>query len=167
MATGVRSPAPGRKLRVGSVGGRRPAGFVSQIGAMLWRSVRADVWPGLRQVMGPPAATYLPRVGGSLLWQLVRVDARLTLGRRLRFAVVVVISQMLLVALAVAWLVHMILIAVNGAVFFVEQSPLILWTEIAASVLIIVFGCWVLAIQMARLGERRRGDDRRSGERRG
>jgi hypothetical protein len=39
--------------------------------------------------------------------------------RRLRFAVILVISHMLLVALGVVWLLHMVIIAVNGSIYFV------------------------------------------------
>ncbi len=78
--------------------------------------------------------------------------------RRLRFAIIVIISQLLLVALAIAWVVHMSLIAVNGAIYFVEANPLILWAEIAATALITLFATAVFTLQIYRLGERRRGD---------
>ena len=78
--------------------------------------------------------------------------------RRLSFAIVVLISQLLLISLAVAWLVHMVLIVMNGSVSFVENNPLILWGEITAIVLITVFAVGVLVLQIIRLGERRRGD---------
>ena len=87
------------------------------------------------------------------------------LRRRLRFAVVVVISQLLLIALAVAWLIFMIIIAVNGSVYFVERSPLVRWLEVAAAVLIILFAIGVFITQLKRLRERRRDDDRRGGGR--
>lgn len=78
--------------------------------------------------------------------------------RRLRFAVVVLISQVLLIAVTVAWLIHMTIIAVNGSVSFVERNPYILWGELIATVLITVFAIYVLALQIKRLGERRRVD---------
>ena len=85
--------------------------------------------------------------------------------RRLRFALIVLISQLLLIALALAWAVHMALIAANGAVYFVEDNRTVLWTEIAATVVIGLFGTVVFAMQLRRLGERR-SSDRRSEDRR-
>jgi ABC-type nickel/cobalt efflux system permease component RcnA len=88
--------------------------------------------------------------------------------RRLRLAVIILVSQMLLIALAISWLVHMFLIATNGSVYFVEDNHFVLFAEIAASVLITLFGLWVLALQIQRLGERRasdRRDDAPSGSR--
>jgi uncharacterized BrkB/YihY/UPF0761 family membrane protein len=87
-------------------------------------------------------------------------DKRPSMRRRLRFATVVLINQMLLVALAIAWLIHMIIIAVNGSVYFIENNPFILWGEIVASLLIILSAIYVLVLQIRRLDERRRGDDR-------
>ena len=78
--------------------------------------------------------------------------------RRLKFTTIVLVSQMLLIALAIAWLVHMIVIAVYGAVYFIEREPLILWIEISASALITFFAVFVLTIQIRRLSERRRSD---------
>ncbi len=73
------------------------------------------------------------------------------------------ISQLLLVALAVAWAVHMILIAANGSVLFVERNSFVLWVEISLTILISLFGLVVFAMQLRRLGERRNGDGRRTG----
>jgi len=87
-------------------------------------------------------------------------------GRRLKFTITVLASQLLLIALALAWAIHMTLIAANGAVYFVETNRAILWIEIAASVLISLFGTAVFAIQVYRLGERRGSDNTRD-ERRG
>jgi ABC-type nickel/cobalt efflux system permease component RcnA len=80
------------------------------------------------------------------------------MGRRLRLAIIVVVSQMLLIALAIAWLVHMVIIAINGSAYFVENNRLVLFAEIGVSVLITIFGLWVLVLQMERLGERRAAD---------
>ena len=82
--------------------------------------------------------------------------------RRLRLAVIILISQMLLIALAISWLVHMTLIAIYGSVYFIEDNRFILYSEIAGSVLITIFGISVLALQLQRLGERR-ASDRRAG----
>jgi hypothetical protein len=52
----------------------------------------------------------------------------------------------------------MVIIAVSGSVYFVENNPLILWAEIIISVLITVFALLVLVMQIQRLGERRSGE---------
>jgi membrane protein implicated in regulation of membrane protease activity len=85
-------------------------------------------------------------------------------GRRVAFAIVVLAAQLLLIALAIAWCVHMVLIAKYGQIFFVEENPMVLYGEIAATVVIILFGLVVFALQCKRLGERRRGDDRERGK---
>jgi membrane protein implicated in regulation of membrane protease activity len=82
--------------------------------------------------------------------------------RRLKFTTVVLVSQMLLIALAIAWLIHMIVIAAYGAVYFIERDPLILWIEISASLVITLFAIFVLTMQIRRLSERRRNDRDRS-----
>ena len=72
--------------------------------------------------------------------------------RRLKATSYVLVSQALLIALAIAWLIHMIIIAVNGSVFFVENNGFILWTEISTSVIITIFAVWGGA---GRLGQAR------------
>jgi membrane protein implicated in regulation of membrane protease activity len=79
-------------------------------------------------------------------------------GRRLKFAILVLVSQLLLIGLAVAWVIHMILIAVNGAVYFVEAAPLVLWAEILATAMISLFAVVVFIVQVRRLSERRKTD---------
>jgi uncharacterized BrkB/YihY/UPF0761 family membrane protein len=86
----------------------------------------------------------------------------LSMRRRLKFTTVVLVSQMLLIALAIAWLIHMIVIAAYGAVYFIERDPLILWIEISASLVITLFAIFVLTMQIRRLSERRRNDRDRS-----
>jgi ABC-type nickel/cobalt efflux system permease component RcnA len=81
------------------------------------------------------------------------------LQRRLFLSIATVISQILLIALAVAWFVHMVLIELYGSVYFVERVPAILWTEIVSTILIVIFAFFVLVLQIKRLGERR-GNDR-------
>jgi membrane protein implicated in regulation of membrane protease activity len=81
--------------------------------------------------------------------------------RRLRSALAVLSAQMLLIALAIAWLIQMILIAINGSVYFIEGNSAILWSEIVVSLLITIFAIYVLIRQIQRLGERRRGDKQR------
>jgi membrane protein YdbS with pleckstrin-like domain len=83
---------------------------------------------------------------------------RAAMQRRLRFSLLILVSQILLVALAISWLVHMGIIAGSGSVYFVENNPLILWAEISISVLITVFAVTILVMQIQRLGERRRAD---------
>ena len=79
--------------------------------------------------------------------------------RRLKFTLLVIVSQMLLVALAIVWLIHMFLIALDGSLYFTANNPYILWAEISAAVLIIILAITILIIQLQRLGERR-GTDR-------
>jgi ABC-type nickel/cobalt efflux system permease component RcnA len=78
--------------------------------------------------------------------------------RRLKFTTIVLVSQMLLIALAIAWLVHMVVIAIYGSVYFIERDSLVLWIEIIASIIITLFAVFVLTLQIRRLGERRRND---------
>lgn len=84
-------------------------------------------------------------------------------GRRVRFAIVVLASQLLLIAMATAWIIHMVLIAKNGHVYFVEENPVVLYGEIAATVVITLFAIVVFVIQYKRLRERRKGDDMKEG----
>jgi hypothetical protein len=79
-------------------------------------------------------------------------------GRRVRFALVVIGSHILLIALAVAWLIQMIVIARNGSVKFVEYNQTILIVEIVFIALISIFGISILFMQIKRLGEKRSVD---------
>jgi ABC-type nickel/cobalt efflux system permease component RcnA len=88
-------------------------------------------------------------------------DKQSPMQRRLRFSLLIVISQILLIALAISWLVHMATIAISGSVYFVENNPLILWSEIIVSVLITLFAIFILVRQIQKLGERRTNDRRR------
>jgi uncharacterized BrkB/YihY/UPF0761 family membrane protein len=81
--------------------------------------------------------------------------------RRIRFALIVLVSQLLLIALALAWAVHMVIIAVRGSVYFVEDNLFILWLEISVTILICIFGVVVFIMQLHRLNERRRSDETR------
>ncbi len=74
---------------------------------------------------------------------------------------VVLAAQVLLLALSVAWVVQLVLIAVNGQICFEEGNPAILYVEIAAVALIGLFALVVFAIQYRRLGEKRAGEERR------
>jgi membrane protein implicated in regulation of membrane protease activity len=93
----------------------------------------------------------------------------LLFGRRVRFALFILASQILLITLAITWIVQMMVIAINGSVIFVELNKAILLSEIILSILICLFAIVVFTIQVRRLRERRRNDDqepRASGERR-
>jgi len=82
--------------------------------------------------------------------------------RRLRFSTLVITTQVLLAALAIAWLIHMVIIALTGSIYFVENNPFILWAEIGLSILITLFAIFVLVVQLQRLGERRSSDRNQS-----
>jgi hypothetical protein len=79
-------------------------------------------------------------------------------GRRFAFAAVVLTSQLLLIALAVVASVQMTMIARHGEVRVVEGNLMLLYGEIGASVLIVVFAAAVFGLQLKRLFEKRRGD---------
>jgi uncharacterized BrkB/YihY/UPF0761 family membrane protein len=79
--------------------------------------------------------------------------------RRVKFAIAVLVAQLLLIATAIAWCVHMVLIAKYGELRFVEENPVILYGEIVASAVIAVFATVVFILQWKRLGEKRRTDD--------
>jgi len=81
-------------------------------------------------------------------------------GRRVRFAIAVLAAQLLLIATAIAWCLHLVIIAKYGEIRFMEANPVILYGEIAATVLIILFAIIVFALQWQRLGEKRRADDK-------
>jgi hypothetical protein len=80
--------------------------------------------------------------------------------RRIRFALVVLIRQVLLIALASGWLVHMGIIAAKGGVSCIENNATVLWREIIVVVLLIEFGIDIFCLQGHRLNERR-CDDRK------
>ena len=81
-------------------------------------------------------------------------------GRRIRFAIIILASQLLLISLAIVMLVQMIFIARNGVVQFVENNPVILMAEIFLTIFITLFGIFVFIIQLMRLGEKRDSDSR-------
>lgn len=84
-------------------------------------------------------------------------------GRRVTFTILVLVSQLLLIAMAIAWCIHMVLIAKYGEIYFIEANSVVLYGEIAATVLITLFAVTVFALQCKRLRERRKGDDREKG----
>ena len=86
-------------------------------------------------------------------------------GRRLRFGIVVLAAQLLLVAMAVAWCVQLTLIAVRGQICFTETNATILYGEIALVALIALFAIAVFALQYRRLNEKRASDGRQDDRR--
>jgi ABC-type multidrug transport system permease subunit len=84
----------------------------------------------------------------------------LLFGRRVRFALIILASQILLIALAVVMLIQMILISLNGVIQFAENNKTILTIEIILTALITFFGIFVFLIQLRRLGENRSSDRR-------
>lgn len=80
------------------------------------------------------------------------------LRRRLRFSILVVVSQVLLIALAIFYGVHLIMIAQNGGVFAIEQNAWVLYGEIVATVVICFFAVFVVVMEIRRMGLRRQGE---------
>jgi len=76
-------------------------------------------------------------------------------GRRVRFAIAVLAAQLLLIATAVAWCLHMVIIARYGEIHFVEANRVILYGEIVATAVITLFAIIVFALQWKRLSEKR------------
>jgi len=68
-------------------------------------------------------------------------------------------------ALAIACCVQMFLVAQNGEVRFVEENSVLLYVEIGACVLILLFAITVFVLQLRRLGEKRRDDGRQTDSR--
>ena len=87
--------------------------------------------------------------------------------RRLRFATLSMLNQILLIALAIAWIVHITIIAVYDAVYFEENNPAILWAEISTLAVILIFSIYIFILQIKRFGERREdtGERRRASDR--
>jgi hypothetical protein len=79
-------------------------------------------------------------------------------GRRVTFALFVLASQLLLIAVASAWFLQMLLIARDGEIRFVEANHAILYMEIALCALIIIFAVVIFILQFKRLSEKRRSD---------
>ena len=71
--------------------------------------------------------------------------------KRMNSVILVLASQLLLLAMAVAWCVHMVLIAKHGKIFFAEPNPVILYGEIAVTALIALFAITIFVSQWKRL----------------
>jgi len=87
------------------------------------------------------------------------VHIKPSMRRRLRFATLSMVNQILLIALAVAWIVHIALIGKYGAVYFKENNPVVLWVEIITLIVILSFSIYIFILQVRRFGERRRDSD--------
>jgi hypothetical protein len=85
-------------------------------------------------------------------------EQKLTMRRRLKSTALVLVSQMLLIALAITWLFQMIIIAVDRSIYVIENNNLILYTEIITTIVVIIYATFILVTQIKRLGERRRSD---------
>ena len=59
------------------------------------------------------------------------VHIKPSMRRRLRFATLSMLNQILLIALAISWIVHISIIAVYDAVYFEENNPPYLPYEIS------------------------------------
>ena len=79
-------------------------------------------------------------------------------GRRLTFAILVLASQLLLIALAICWCFHLLLIAKYGHVYSIERSGPVLYAEITTILLIILFAITVFVFQCRRLREKRQDE---------
>jgi membrane protein YdbS with pleckstrin-like domain len=99
------------------------------------------------------------------LKRLNNMHIKPTMRRRLRFATLSMINQILLIALAIAWIVHIAIIGKYSAVYFEEGNPIVLWAEIITLVLITTFSIYIFVLQVRRFGERRRDSDMREGDR--
>jgi spore maturation protein SpmA len=62
--------------------------------------------------------------------------------------------------MSIAWCVQLTVIAVRGEICFAETNAVILYGEIAATVLVIVFAVVVFVLQYRRLTEKRTSDSR-------
>lgn len=93
------------------------------------------------------------------LKRLNSIHIRPSMHRRLRFATLSMINQILLIALAIAWIVHISIIGVYGTVYFEENNPVILWVEIITLIVILSFSIYIFILQIRRFGERRRYSD--------
>ena len=96
-----------------------------------------------------------------ILKKLNGVRIKPNMRRRLRFATLSMVNQILLIALAIAWIVHISIIAVYDAVYFEENNPAVLWAEIVTLAVIIVFSIYIFILQIKRSGERREDSEPR------
>lgn len=85
-------------------------------------------------------------------------------GRRIRFILIVLASQFLLLALALGWGIYLFQIARYGGVYSVENNYWLLYAEIFATVLIVFFAIIVIFLEFGRMNARRQGDTEKKRE---
>ena len=85
-------------------------------------------------------------------------------GRRIRFILIVLASQFLLLALALGWGIYLFQIARHGGVYSVETNSWLLYVEIFATVLIVIFAVIVIILEFGRMNARRQGDTEKKRE---
>ena len=83
-------------------------------------------------------------------------------GRRVRFGIFILATQVLLIAISIIWCICLVLVAKNGEFVVTISNSAVLYLGIALSVIIAVFATFIFAAQIRRLGEKRRGEDKRS-----
>ena len=100
-----------------------------------------------------------------IIWLLLKklndIHIRSSMRRRLRFATLSMINQILLITLTIAWIVHIVIISKYGAIYFEENNPFVLWAEILTLVVITAFSIYIFVLQIRRIGERRRDSNER------
>lgn len=101
----------------------------------------------------------LRMINWLLLKKLPGIRIKPAMRRRLRFATLSMVNQILLIALAIAWIVHIAIIGKYGAVYFEENNPAVLWAEITTLVVITCFSIYIFILQVRRFNERRRESD--------
>ena len=87
-------------------------------------------------------------------------------GRRIRFILIVLASQFLLLALALGWGIYLFQIARHGGIYSIETNSWVLYAEIFATVLIVIFAIIVIVLEFGRMNARRQGDTEKEVEHR-
>ncbi len=85
-------------------------------------------------------------------------------GRRIRFILIVLASQLLLLALALGWGIYLFQIARHGGIYSVETNTWLLYVEIFATVLIVLFAIIVIFLEFGRMNVRRQSDTEKNRE---
>ena len=70
-----------------------------------------------------------------------------------KLSVSVIVTQLLIIGLSIAWGVHAVLVKVNGAVYFVEPNQAILYLEILMTTVISLYGIVVFILQIREHGK--------------
>ena len=78
----------------------------------------------------------------------------------MKFTITVLASHLFLAVLALMWFIQLFVIAKDGSVRFIENNPVILIIELVVAGIICIFGLWLFIIQVLKLKERRREDER-------